>query len=124
MKILIVDDDPGFLNALKVGLVSNGYRVITAGDGHEALKTIRSSVQGEKHTEMMVTDLKMPGLNGLELIESARELDPGLRCILITAYGDATVQGKVENLECCGYLEKPFAPESFLQVIENLRLKD
>ena len=120
MKILIVDDDAGTLNALKVGLSSFGHNVVVAEEGHQALKVIETSTEGSEPVDLMVTDLKMPGMNGLELIRSAKKLSPALASILITAFGDDDVRRDVVALKC-GYIEKPFTPETLMKMINPLR---
>ena len=121
MRILIVDDDSGFLNGLKVTLVSNGYQVVAARDGYEALKIVQAALRGPEPIELMITDLRMPGLDGVKLIRSVRELNHGIRTVLITAYGNDTVRSKIRDLGNCGYIEKPFAPEALVQMIEEIR---
>lgn len=121
MKILAVDDDPAILNALDANLTSFGYHVVTAKDGFEAIKTIKSSGSENEPVVFLVTDLKMPGMNGIELIRSARELIPGLKAILITAYGDNNVRKDIKDLEGCGYIEKPFEPEKLHKLIMELK---
>lgn len=121
MKILIVDDHPGALNALKIGLSSFGHQVITAKDGLEALKVIELLIEGSEPIELMVTDLRMPGMDGLELIESTRELIPELPVILMTAYGDDHVRKRVTDLQSSRYVEKPFNPDAFLKVVDEIK---
>ncbi|MCK4790854.1 MAG: response regulator [Desulfobacteraceae bacterium] len=119
MKILIVDDDPGTRNSLKAGLTSFGYQVLAAADAPEALKIIESSINSVEPVEIMVTDLKMPGMNGLELIRSAKKMRSGLAAILMTAYGDDHIREEVTNLGRCGYIYKPFGPGTLLNMIKE-----
>lgn len=120
MRILVVDDDQGILNALKVGLIGFGYRVVTARNGSQALKAVESSLQGSESIALMVADLRMPGMDGMKTIRSARELSPGLPAVLITAYGSHHIKREVEALGSCRYLEKPFTPEMLQRTIEEL----
>ena len=124
MKILVVDDDPGTLNSIRICLMSHGHKVVTARDGHEALEIVQSSLQEAKPLEIMVTDLKMPCLNGLDLIQTTRKLKPQLKIILITAYGDENIRRKIMGVKQTGYLEKPFAPEILIKMIEDLSNHD
>lgn len=121
MKILIVDDDQGTLNALSVGLTSFDFQIVTAKNAAEALGILESSENGNKQVEFIITDLKMPGMNGLELIQSAGKLIPDLSAILITAYGNRHVYGEVMKLARCGYLEKPFTPEALIDKINEIK---
>lgn len=80
-RILIVDDDPGLLMLLTRTLLKHNYDVVGAADGFQAL----DALQGAPGFAVMVTDLYMPGLSGLELIQKAKELDPVLEVVVITA---------------------------------------
>ena len=117
MKVLIVDDDAGTLNTLRAGLNSFGFQVLTVRDGRQALNVIESSSGGTGPVELMVTDLKMPGMDGIELIQKVKKLKPDLSAILMTAYGDSHVRKEVVKLKNCAYLEKPFSPATLLRVI-------
>ena len=70
----------------------------------------------------MVTDFLMPGMNGIELILSARKIKPNLEFVLMTAYGNHDVKQEALKLGIGRYIEKPFTPESLLKVVEALNL--
>lgn len=120
MRILIVDDDPGTLNALKAGLSSFGHHVIVAQRGSEALEIIQDSDEEPGAVDLVITDLKMPGTNGLDLIRSVRKARPGLASVLMTAFGNDDVRKEAVALGTCGYIEKPFTPETLLRTIKSL----
>ena len=120
MRILVVDDDTGTLNALRVSLISAGHEVITAKDSHQALSTMKSYIKGLESIDLMVTDFKMPGMNGLELIRKVKKENPKLPVILMTAYGSARIRSQLFELGACKYLEKPFNPETLLAKINEL----
>jgi DNA-binding NtrC family response regulator len=119
MKILVVDDDAGTLNAIKVSLMSVGYEIVTARDGETALKILEKAQRNAETVDLLLTDLRMPGMSGLELIQSARKLLPGIPSIIITAYGDDNILKDVEALKNCVYLDKPFRPETLIRLIER-----
>jgi CheY-like chemotaxis protein len=119
MRVLVVDDDPGALNAIKVGLMSLGYEVFTASDGEDALRIIQSSEKNHEPPDLLLTDFRMPGMTGLELIKSAREFIPGIKIILMTAYGDDHIQNQTKKLGKCGYIDKPFSPRILIRMIEG-----
>ncbi len=83
VKVLVVDDDPSFLDLMAMHLRKRGFHVEVGRDGLEALQIIRS----HGPFDVVVTDLMMPGLSGLELLRRARKLDPFLEVIVITAGG-------------------------------------
>jgi DNA-binding NtrC family response regulator len=101
--ILVVDDDPDVQETVSLLLHSHGYDVVTAGSGEEALSRL-----AERAVDVLVSDIKMPGLTGLEVLERARVLVPGLGVILMTGY--ATQESAIEALRrgASDYLLKPF----------------
>ncbi len=119
MRILIADDNSGTLTALKAGLVSESHEVITAGDGDHALKIIREESKDGRPLHLLITDLRMPGLNGLELIQDTRKFFPFIQTILMTAHGKPSVKRVAMAINGCTYLEKPFTPETLLRLILN-----
>lgn len=121
MKILIVDDNSGTLNALRIGLTSFGFHVITASSGVQALGILVETIQDNKGPDLLLTDLKMPGMSGMELIHMAREIHADLPVILMTGFGDKTIRREFRNLERFAYLEKPFVPEELVNIIYQLK---
>jgi two-component system OmpR family response regulator/two-component system alkaline phosphatase synthesis response regulator PhoP len=109
--ILVVDDEEPIQELLKFNLEKEGYQVITADDGPEALKTIE-----EKHPDLVVLDIMLPGMNGLEVCKLLR-MNPkfsDLPVIMLTAKGEEI--DKVLGLEIGAddYLTKPFSPRELL----------
>ena len=90
--VLVVDDESANRQALERILAREGHTVIHAADGREALARMR-----EEPPDLMMTDLKMPGMTGLELMKAARTLDPDLEVIVMTAFG--TVETAVEAMK-------------------------
>ena len=90
--VLVVDDEAANRKALERILVREGYTVAHAEDGPAALESIRLSPPA-----VMLTDLKMPGMSGLELLKAARATNPDLEVIVLTAYG--TVETAVEAMK-------------------------
>jgi CheY-like chemotaxis protein len=122
LKILIVDDDPGTLNAVKVGLMSKGHDALIAGSGEEALKIIKARQVNTEPLDLLLTDLRMPKMDGLRLIRAARKIMPDIKAILMTAYGDDNVKKKTRALRQCGYVDKPFRPEALIKMILTLEM--
>src|SRR5262245_24247135 len=81
-RVLVVDDEANARQALAELLREEGYQVETAADGFKALPKLDDFAP-----EVVVTDLKMPGMDGIELIAKAREKDPEIQCIVTTAFG-------------------------------------
>lgn len=114
MLILVVDDDPAMGNAIRAGLIGYGYEVVTAGSGTDGLEKLRRLQEEGRQVDILLSDFRMPGLNGLDVIRLSRELVPGLRAVLMTAYGTECVESRLGALEI-GYLAKPFSPEDLLK---------
>ena len=115
-RILIVDDDPSMRTALLETVRRLGYAVQGAADGVEALERI-----AKFHPWLVLTDLKMPRLSGLELIKDIRARAPYATIVLMTAYG--TVETAVEAMKfgASEYLLKPFSMDLLERVIGNLK---
>src|SRR5688572_10654328 len=112
--LLVADDDPGLRESLERALSREGYRVILASDGRAALERLQAG-----GIDLVVTDLKMPGLSGLELLRAARALMPDLAVILLTAFG--TVEEAVRAMKEGAYdfLTKPFRREQLIKLIDK-----
>jgi CheY-like chemotaxis protein len=124
LNILVVDDDAGTLNAVKVGLLSKGHDALIAGSGEEALKIIRARESSAERLDLLLTDLRMPKMNGLKLIREARKIMPDIKAIIMTAYGDDNVKKKTRALGLCGYMDKPFRPETLIKMIMTSGMGD
>jgi len=114
--ILIVDDEPKVGYFLKETLESLGpdYAVASVSSAEDALAALARAP-----FDLMVTDLRMPGLNGLELIGRARRDQPQLPAILITAYGSDDVAAATRRLQPAHYFTKPFPIEDFLKAVQD-----
>jgi len=119
MKILLVDDDPGTLNALRIGLHSYGFHVLAAGSGGGAMEIIRESVARNDPVRLLISDLRMPRMDGLQLIREAKALLPELSTVLITGYGSEGLREEAEWAGVSDYLEKPFTPDVLIRVIDG-----
>ena len=114
--ILIVEDERPVADALSRVLrmpQSGGYRVASCESGMAAL----AALQAERY-DLMITDLRMPGMNGIELIERARQISPSTRSILITAFGTTEIEARARNL-ANAYLPKPFSFQDFLRAVKT-----
>ncbi len=111
-QVLIVDDEPNLRKILAAQLSRDGYDVLTAEDGEQGLAMLR-----EHHIDLVVTDLKMPKVDGMTLLREALREDPGLPIVMITAHG--TVDTAVEALKtgAFDYLTKPFDKDEVRQIV-------
>ena len=116
-RILIVDDEPTLVFFLGRGLSERGLNceVDGVGSGEEALARLAF----DKYN-ILITDLRMPGINGLTLVAAARSLQPTIGVILMTAYGSREVEAEAEQLMVDGYLTKPFQMERLHNLVEKI----
>ena len=114
--VLIVDDEDGVLSVLKNSLRKLGdqFRVSTAAGGEAALDMLI-----QRTYNLVVTDYKMAGMNGLELLEKVHSIRPETRVILMTAYGSAAVESEASRLQAWRYLAKPLEIEAFRQIVRE-----
>jgi two-component system KDP operon response regulator KdpE len=114
MKILIADDDPQILRALRITLVARGYEVVTAHDGKAALDAATST-----HPDIIMLDLGMPGLTGVQVIEAIRGWS---KVPILVVSGRSGSWDKVEALDAGAddYVTKPFAADELLARIRAL----
>jgi CheY-like chemotaxis protein len=115
-RILIVDDEPAILTVLKRSLekLGAGYAVDTAVDGQSAVEKLKRGP-----VDLVVTDYRMPGMNGVDLLEAVRALQPGARTILMTAYGNDKVEAETRRLQAYRYLIKPLQIDDFRHVVRT-----
>jgi len=114
--ILIVDDEPrvAFFLSKTLEHSDRNYRVSVANSGEEALEMLDDS-----SVDLLVTDLRMPGISGLELLNWVRAFSPQTRTILITAYGDDEIEADSRRLEAYRYITKPFDIGDFARVVQE-----
>ena len=113
-KILLIDDDPGIRDTLQRVLKGEGHDVVMEGRGDDGL----ARANGEKFN-VVITDLKMPGLNGLELVRQLHAAQPRLPIILITAFGTAQTAIEATKFGAYDYLLKPFEIPQLLELIRR-----
>jgi two-component system response regulator FlrC len=113
-ELLIVDDEPQMLIAINETLRRSGYSITTAGSGIEALRRLK-----EKYYQLVITDMRMPEVSGLDLLRKVKNLAPQTPVVLLTAYG--TVQNAVEAMRdgAYDYLLKPFSSEALENVVRR-----
>jgi DNA-binding NtrC family response regulator len=114
-RILVVDDDHAMRLALSESLESCGYDILAAENGREALELFKKG-----KFDLVVTDMKMPGMTGIEVLRGVKELSPDIPVILITAYG--TVGTAVEAMKegAAEFIMKPFSLDDLEAVVKHV----
>lgn len=121
--IMIVDDEPSIRTSLEGVLGDEGFKVICASDGQEALKTME-----EEMPDLVLLDIWMPGIDGIETLERMRALHPNLQVIMISGHGTIETAVTATKLGAFDFIEKPLSLERTLVTIQNAlnfrRLRD
>jgi DNA-binding NtrC family response regulator len=114
LEILVVDDEDVIRDGLKRILEGRCFTVETCRSGHAAIELLQKKDYG-----LIITDLKMPGMNGIEVLKAVKALQPDVPVIMITGY--ASVETAVEAMKngAVDYVSKPFAPEQILEKIDR-----
>jgi len=118
-RILIVDDDPGLRESLELVLAAEGYEVVAAADAEAALR-----LAVEAPTDVVLCDLRMPGMDGLELLPHLARRLPGATLILMSAYGSAELAIEAMRRGAYDYLAKPFQPSEALLALRKARERE
>jgi two-component system response regulator AtoC len=111
-QVLIVDDEPNLRKILAAQLSRDGYEVMLAEDGEQGLSMLR-----EHHIDLVVTDLKMPKVDGMTLLREALKETPDLPIVMITAHGTVDTAVEALKLGAFDYLTKPFDKDEVRQVV-------
>jgi len=102
LKILLVDDEEGIRKVLKITLESAGYEVLTAPDGETGL-----DIFVHEAPDLVITDIKMPGIDGIELLKRLKHLNPETEVVMITGHGDMDLAVKSLQYEAADFITKP-----------------
>jgi CheY-like chemotaxis protein len=118
--ILIAEDDLAMQTSLSFILEDEGFVVTTVSTGKAAFEKIQSSFHNDQMFDLLITDIQMPELNGLQLIKSISQAGIILPVIVITGYGDKQTLIELIRLGCDGFLPKPFEPVDVCQKIQEV----
>jgi DNA-binding response OmpR family regulator len=103
-KVLVIDDEPGIRDLLDTLLRRKGYDVVLAESGQKGLECFR-----RERPDVLVLDLKMPGMDGLTVLRQVRSLDPIMPVIILTGAGTAETEQRVRAMGVTEYVEKEFS---------------
>jgi CheY-like chemotaxis protein len=117
-KVLVVDDDPVVGKSIDRILSSRGYAVIAAAGGEEALDRL-----AREDYDVVYTDIKMPGMSGLEVARHIKESRPWLPVVIVTGYGNDENEAEARDIGVNGFLRKPLSPEMVESTADELTNK-
>ena len=112
--LLLVDDDPGLLKLLGMRLVSEGYSVVTAESGQEGLKVL-----GREKVDLVISDLRMDEMDGMQLFTEIQKLQPGMPVIILTAHGSIPDAVAATQQGVFSFLTKPVDKDALYKAIDD-----
>jgi DNA-binding NtrC family response regulator len=113
-RILVVDDDVELLKALKKVLSKDEYEVVTAATAAEAMEEM-----GGEAFDLVITDISMPGENGIVLLKRIKQLSPRTQVVMLTAFGDWSNYGEAMAAGATEFLSKPINAEELLSCVHR-----
>lgn len=114
-NVLIVDDDPVVGTSFKRVLSGKGYRVVSAENGQEALERLSA-----EHFDMVYTDLRMPGMDGIQVAEGVKAAQPWVPVVIVTGYGSPGNEARARAAGVSEFLRKPLSPEMIEESAERM----
>jgi signal transduction histidine kinase len=115
-RLLLIDDEPGIRKMMSLDLSSDGYVVFTAEDGTKGLELFE-----QERPSLVLTDLKMPGIDGIEVLKRLKEKSPDTEVIVITGHGDMDLAIQSLQLDASDFVTKPVKPEALEVALDRAR---
>jgi len=118
-KIIIVDDSATMRQQVRQALAPGGFDIVEAVDGQDGL----DKVSGDDDIEVMILDVNMPRMNGIELVEALKEkgrVDAGLKVVMLTTEGHADLIQRAKAAGAKGWIVKPFKPDLLLAAVKKM----
>ncbi len=116
VRVLVVDDDAGMCETLSDILQDEGYEAVTANDGHEAVEQAK-----ESDFDLVLMDIKMPGMNGVEACKIMRSERPDQRVVLMTAYAVEDMVQEALKDDAVGIFFKPLDIEKVIKLLQDIK---
>lgn len=113
-KVLVIDDDPAILETLGLALSVQNFEVTQANNGMAGVDAARQAKFG-----LVITDMKMPGMSGLETLAALKQIDPTLPVIVVTGFASGRTESECKNLGAFEFIRKPFALEELFSSIDR-----
>lgn len=120
VHILIAEDEKHTRLALRLVLRQAGFNVLETCNGSEAFTKITNHPLATCPINLIITDIKMPSLDGLGLIDKLRESKITIPIMVITGYGDNNLMRRLQKRGCAAYIDKPFIPEEVLSRVRTV----
>jgi PAS domain S-box-containing protein len=117
-KVLLIDDEEGIRKVMSVTLADAGYEVLTAEDGESGVRLCRQA-----SPQIVITDIRMPGIDGLEVLRRVKEADPDREVIVITAFGEMDVAIRALQLDASDFITKPINDDALWVALKRAKAR-
>lgn len=114
LKVLIIDDEQPTLFMFNLFLTAYGYEVLTAENAAAGIELFK-----KERPAMVITDIKMPGMDGLEALKILKSIDPGVPVIVMTGHGDQDLMKQAMKFEATAFINKPIDRETLENVLKK-----
>ena len=114
IKVLVIDDDPSICNTVGLMLEEHGYRPLTFTDADKAIECAEN-----ESCQIALVDLRMPKVNGIEVVEHLKRIDERLECLVMTAYPDLETATALMRHGTSDYITKPFEKDELLESVDR-----
>jgi PAS domain S-box-containing protein len=115
-KVLIIDDEEGIRRVMSITLGDSGYQVLTAEDGEKGIRLCK-----EESPQIVITDIRMPGMDGTEVLKRVKEADPNKEVIVVTAFGDMELAVRALQLDASDFITKPINDDALFVALERAK---
>jgi DNA-binding NtrC family response regulator len=117
-SVLIIDDEQDIRDVLALELGREGFEATTAEGGHAALAAAR-----RRRFDLAITDLKMPGMDGIATLEGLKAIDPAIQVLIATGYASEQTRAACMERGACGYLQKPFDLDEIVAAVRRVLVR-
>jgi len=115
--VLLIEDEEALLEVVRQLLESKGYKVYTAQDGNDAIKTYK---QYRQEIAVVLTDMGLPGMTGTDLYKKLKEIDPNVNVIFASGYFEPHVKSELYKVGAKGFIQKPYSPDEVLRILREV----
>jgi len=115
-KILVIDDEKATLTMFRLFLDAYGYSVFTAENGAEGLEIFK-----RERPQIVITDIKMPGVDGLSVMRQMKNIDPAVEVVVITGHGDTDLAKQAMGRDAADFINKPIHKEALDAALNKAR---
>ncbi|MCO7125596.1 response regulator [Sporolactobacillus shoreicorticis] len=113
-EIMVVDDQPGIRMLLQEVFKQTDYQIVTAANGEQALELLK-----KEDVRLVLLDMKIPKMNGLEILHKIKEIKPGIKVIIMTAYGENAMVQEALQSGAVAHFTKPFDLHELISAVEK-----